>query len=323
VKPRSSGLGECGQRGCKFMEVGDEFGIGFPAALLVRHAQYRRRVPGGKPARVAEVAPLATLGTDAEGIAKQGLGRHVTKTDHQAWLHPGQFCRQPLPARRLLGSIRALVQARRAAQLVLEVLDGIGEIDRSAVEPRLGHGPLEEVARGADEGLASQVFLGARLLAYQHGRRVGRTFAEYGARGMAPERAIPTCRRLPAHACQAAWGYLRDGLCQRNHGGTAGFGGTRALGPAEGCPERRRRPREMKSGSVGGYTLPCLHPAPMGKRVTASGEIDMPVFLPRALGRWQPFVSTETRCPHRRKRQVHGSSMACLAPRYANGTYRT
>ena len=69
------------------------------------------------------------------------------------------------------------------------MLDGIGEVGDALVEPCLAHRLAQELTGRADERLAREVFLIARLLADQHDRRVGGAGAEHGLSGVPPQRA--------------------------------------------------------------------------------------------------------------------------------------
>ena len=51
--------------------------------------------------------------------------------------------------------------------LELEVFDGIGDVNTMPVDARIGHGPVEQLPRGPDEGAALPVLLVSRLLADQ------------------------------------------------------------------------------------------------------------------------------------------------------------
>ena len=77
---------------------------------------------------------------------------------------------------------RALVQAALAALDVFEVLDGVGDVDARCARcrPRPMRA-VEELAGGADEGAALEVFLVARLLADEGDGGADRPLAEHGA----------------------------------------------------------------------------------------------------------------------------------------------
>jgi hypothetical protein len=60
------------------------------------------------------------------------------------------------------------VNASLAARLPFEVLDRVGQEDRRGVEPCLDHCLAQQLTCRADERLAGEVFVIARLLAHQH-----------------------------------------------------------------------------------------------------------------------------------------------------------
>jgi hypothetical protein len=71
------------------------------------------------------------------------------------------------------------------------MLDGVGDVDGVAVDAgRLAHA-VEQLAGRADEGLAGQVFLVARLLADEHDLRLLRPFAAHGLGRELPQLAAP------------------------------------------------------------------------------------------------------------------------------------
>lgn len=97
----------------------------------------------------------------------------------------------------------AVVQPPLAARLVLEVLDGVGEIDRLAVEASRRQRLVQHAPGGPDEGTARHVLAVARLLADEHDGSRHRPLAEYRLRRVAIERAPPARQRLGLHACQS------------------------------------------------------------------------------------------------------------------------
>jgi hypothetical protein len=105
---------------------------------------------------------------------------------------------QPLMARVDLALRGSLVQAALPAQLPLEVLDRVGDIDVLALDARRLERAVEEPPRRADKGQPFLVLLFAGLLAHQHhaGMRVAR--AEHGLRRVRPERAILAGARVLA-----------------------------------------------------------------------------------------------------------------------------
>src|SRR5215472_14066263 len=130
--------------------------------------------------------PVTALAGDAEGAAEERLRRHRTERHHDPWLQPRKLGRQPHPAGCLLRSVGALVQPSLATQLVLEVLYGIGQVERGAIEASLIERPIEQVPCGPNERQSLHILLEARLLADQHYAGIVRTGAEHRLR-----RALP------------------------------------------------------------------------------------------------------------------------------------
>src|SRR5689334_19307808 len=83
------------------------------------------------------------------------------------------------------------MDAPLAARLEFEVLDRIGDVDAPPVEAGRFEGTIEHLPRGADKGLAGQIFLVARLFAHEHYLRRLRPFAEDRLRRVIIERAPP------------------------------------------------------------------------------------------------------------------------------------
>jgi hypothetical protein len=139
------------------------------------------------------------------------------------------------------------VDAALAARLVLEVLDGIGDVDEVAVDPGFREDGVEELSCRADEGLAGDVLLVAGLLADEDDARLLRAFAEDGLGGLAPE-----------VAAAAGFGGARQ-LLQRARAGAVGRARLpRRAGPASGAPGSRRG-----AGRVGSaVSRPWLSPSP-------------------------------------------------------------
>ena len=89
-----------------------------------------------------------------------------------------------------------LVDAALAAQLELEVLDRIGDVDAAAIDAGLDQRAVEQLAGGADERPSLPVLLVTRLLADEHHRRIGWPFAEHGLGRVGPQRAVAAVQRL-------------------------------------------------------------------------------------------------------------------------------
>ncbi len=95
-----------------------------------------------------------------------------------------------------LARVGLLVEAPLAARLVLEMLDGIGDVDSRALDAGRLERRIEDLAGGTDEGTPGQILLIARLLADQHHMSVGRTLAEYSLGRVLVEVAAGAAARL-------------------------------------------------------------------------------------------------------------------------------
>lgn len=71
------------------------------------------------------------------------------------------------------------MDATLPARLPFEVLDRVRDINRGPVDAGFLERAIEELPGRADERLAAQVFLIARLFAEQHERGLLRTFAKH------------------------------------------------------------------------------------------------------------------------------------------------
>src|SRR5579862_2206114 len=152
-----------------------------------------RRKPGGT---AGERSPAPALARHAESAAEERLRGHRTECHDHFWLDAHELRGQPHPAGFLLGRVGALVEPELPARLVLEVLDGVGDVHLAAIDAGLIERTIEELAGRADEGSALVVLLKSRLLANQHDAGVGRTFTEYGLRGVLPEITSAAVARL-------------------------------------------------------------------------------------------------------------------------------
>src|ERR1700722_6050310 len=105
---------------------------------------------------------------DRDGAPGQAARGGRTKSDDGGWLDQAAFHIEPDLAALDLVGVRPLVQAALAAHLVLEVLDRIADEGFLARDSRLAQRPVENLPGGADERLAGEIFLVARLLADEH-----------------------------------------------------------------------------------------------------------------------------------------------------------
>ena len=77
---------------------------------------------------------------------------------------------------------RFLMKAAFAGGLPLKVLDGVGHVDRLAIDARLDQCLVEQASGGSDKRMALEVLFIAGLLADHHYAGVSRAFTKNGLR---------------------------------------------------------------------------------------------------------------------------------------------
>src|SRR5688500_4498314 len=104
---------------------------------------------------------LAAVLRHAEGLAEEGLGGRGAEADDDLRFDEGDLEIEPGVAGGDLHGVRLLVNAPLPAlgTLPLEVLDGVGDVDRAAVDACFAECAVEELAGRADEGTAGAVLL--------------------------------------------------------------------------------------------------------------------------------------------------------------------
>src|ERR1700704_1939214 len=123
---------------------------------------------------------LATLQSHTEVAAEQRLRGGGAQEHEEVGLHHRDLGIEPGATGVDLGGIGLLVQATLALWLPFEVLDGVGDIDAAAIDPRLLERLVEDTSGGADERFAFLVLAIARLLSDEHDLGVLGAFAEDG-----------------------------------------------------------------------------------------------------------------------------------------------
>src|SRR6185369_777421 len=93
---------------------------------------------------------------------------------------------QPRAAGADLAGAGLLVQPQLAALQEFEVLHRVGDVVAHPRDAGVLERAVEELARGADEGLAGEILAVAGLLADEHDPRLRRALAEHGLRRVAP-----------------------------------------------------------------------------------------------------------------------------------------
>src|SRR4029077_17330215 len=99
---------------------------------------------------------------------------------------------EPRPAGRDLATVRLLVDAPGPAWLPAEVLDHVGDVGGSSLDPGVREGAGEELAGGPDEWPPGEILVVPGLLADQHHRRA-----------LSPPPEVRLRRALPSAASAA------------------------------------------------------------------------------------------------------------------------
>ena len=106
--------------------------------------------------------PVAALGHHRHRAADQRAGRGGSQRHERLGLHERDLVVQPVQAGRGFALGRGLVDAALAAQLELEMLDGVGDEHLLARNAGRFQRAGQQLAGRPDEGMALQVFLVAR-----------------------------------------------------------------------------------------------------------------------------------------------------------------
>src|SRR5205807_1798460 len=213
--------------------------VEFRFLRVVLPAEHGRGMVGGdrlrRPARRREVAAVLR---DPELVAEDRAGRRSAEADEYLRLDQAQLGFEPRTTGLELVRPWRLVDPALAALLELEVLDGVGDVDLLALEPRVGQGLVEHLAGRTDERRALAIFLVSRLFSDEHDPRGGRASAEDGLRGVTVEVAAGTARRCLAQ------------LAERRAGGHEGRGALAIWCWLRGLL-REERPQAPHAGIVG------------------------------------------------------------------------
>src|SRR5581483_212219 len=158
--------------------------------VAVLAAEHRARVDRGHDElrEVGVERPAAAL-RDSERPAEEALGSGRAEEHERFRLDGCELGLEPRAAGDLLRPRGLVVEAARPAGPPFEVLDGVRDVRRAAVDAGLVECAVEHLAGGADERLAGQVLLVAGLLADEHDLRARRARAEHGLRCLREERA--------------------------------------------------------------------------------------------------------------------------------------
>src|SRR6185312_6079555 len=123
--------------------------------------------------------------------AEHSAGAAAAQKDKQFGAQLNPFDIQPEPADRDLFGIGRLMDAAASARGEFEVLDGVGDVDRAAIDPGLLHRAIQHLAGRAYERPADDILLISRLLAHEHDLRAGRSLPEHRLRRRLEQCAAP------------------------------------------------------------------------------------------------------------------------------------
>jgi hypothetical protein len=138
--------------------------------------------------------PAASL-RDPEVSSQECLRSRRPEADDHVRTDRRDLRVEPGPAGSRLRRAWLLMDAPLPPWLPLEVLDHVGDVDGSAIEPGLGERAVEKPPSGAHERPAAQVLLVTRLLADEHDLGRTRTLPEDRLGSSTPEPAGPTAGR--------------------------------------------------------------------------------------------------------------------------------
>jgi hypothetical protein len=226
-----------------FAEVGDEGLEGGGGVGVGGEAQEGGRMDGDECGGAVGGGKFLAAGIgEAEGFAEDGLGGGDAEADDEVGLDGAEFGFEPGATGGDFAGVGFLMETAFAARLPFEVFDGVGDVERFAVDAGGAECAIEELAGGADEGFSGAIFLVAGLFADDEDAGAGRTLAEDRAGGAAPEWTCAARRGRGAEEREI--GGERDGRGGKIGGAdTLGFAGGDHRGGARGGFGEERRDR--------------------------------------------------------------------------------
>ena len=129
---------------------------------------------------------LAAMLGDAKVATQQGLRRGGAHANDYFRMKRGDFGFEPRPASCYFPGAGFFVDAAFSSGLPFKMLHGVGAVNFFAVNSCFRKRLIQEVAGGADEWFAFQVFVIARLFADKNNFCVGQALAEHCLRGVFP-----------------------------------------------------------------------------------------------------------------------------------------
>src|SRR5690242_11641331 len=221
---------------------------------------------GDDALRKVRLDQLAALLRDPEVAPEQGLCGGRTEADQHARPDHLELRLEPRATGCDLRPVRLLVDAALAAGLPLEVLDDVRDVDLAAVDARVLEGLVEKLPGRADERLALEVLLVARLLADEENLGLRGALAEDRLRPGLVERAGGAAGRGLAELRQARplRNQRRRGLVERELSGhvESSTRGRAGESPALRCAARRGG-REVRQGPAKPRTPVQIRSAPL------------------------------------------------------------
>src|SRR5207237_5999162 len=159
-----------------------------------RDPRQPRRVDGDVSRRpVGELEGLSSHFCDGDDAPDQAApGARTERDDRRRLYDRALLVEPPLAALDLIG-VRTLVKPPLAALLELEVLDRVGDEGVAARDAGVGQRLIENPSGWADERLARQILLVARLLADQHQAGMYAPLPRHGLGRKFVERTARTC----------------------------------------------------------------------------------------------------------------------------------
>jgi hypothetical protein len=154
------------------------------------------------PRCVPALDELSPRHGNLEARPEHRLGGRGPEAADDLRLQRGDLRLQPRAAGFDLTLRRRLVQAALAARLPFEVLHGVGDVKRGAVDSRRFEGTVEQASRRPDKGQPAPVLLVAGLLADQHQPGARGSGAEHRLRRMLPQRAVAAAAGVLAQRLQ-------------------------------------------------------------------------------------------------------------------------
>src|SRR5262249_23787511 len=236
-------------------------------AVLRLAAQDRRRVDRRRDElRELGVEQLSAVLGDAELSAEEALSSRRAEEDENARLDRIELRLEPRTARGRLRPVRLLVDAAFPARLPLEVLDGVRDVGRRAVDTGGFERVVEHPPGRPDERPSCLVLLVTGLLADEHRRGVRGALAEDRLR---PD--LPQVAALAPGGCLAQGGQREPCWQEVGRGARCRLAGHRLAIPSTGGFEtasvrgccKRPVPRGGSPAARTGFTTMSDHALPL------------------------------------------------------------